>query len=65
MIVTEGMSLSAWLHEADHAKFDLYNGLSGLMAYLVDCKLREEMGRRASSIEISTAEEAGYNDLVA
>ena len=65
VIVTEGMSLSAWLHEADHAKFDLDNGLSGLMAYLADCKLREEMGHRASGIEISTAEEAGYNDLVA
>ena len=65
VIVTEGMSLSAWLHETDHAKFDLENGLPGLMAYLADYKLREEMERRAYGVEISIAEEAGYNDLVA
>lgn len=65
VIVTEGMSLSAWLHETDHAKFDLENGLPGLMAYLSDYKLREEMERRAYGVEISIAEEAGYNDLVA
>ena len=65
VIVTEGMSLSAWLHETDHAKFDLENGLPGLMAYLLDYKLREEMERRAYGVEISIAEEAGYNDLVA
>lgn len=65
VIVTEGMSLSAWLHETDHAKFDLENGLPGLMAYLADYNLREEMERRAYGVEISIAEEAGYNDLVA
>lgn len=65
VIVTEGMSLSAWLHETDHAKLDLENGLPGLMAYLADYKLREEMERRAYGVEISIAEEAGYNDLVA
>lgn len=65
VIVTEGMSLSAWLHETDHAKFDLENGLHGLMAYLADYNLREEMERRAYGVEISIAEEAGYNDLVA
>lgn len=59
------MSLSAWLHETDHAKFDLENGLPGLMAYLADYNLREEMERRAYGVEISIAEEAGYNDLVA
>ena len=64
VIVTEGMSLSAWLHETDHAKFDLENGLPGLMAYLADYNLREEMERRAYGVEISIAEEAGYNDLV-
>ena len=35
------------------------------MAYLSDYKLREEMERRAYGVEISIAEEAGYNDLVA
>ncbi len=65
VIVTDGMSLSAWLHETDHAKFDLENGLPGLMAYLADYNLREEMERRAYGVEISIAEEAGYNDLVA
>lgn len=60
----EGMSLSAWLHEADHARYDLENGLPGFSFYIKNYKLREEMERRAYGIEISIAEEAGYNDLV-
>ena len=60
----EGMSLSAWLHETDHARYDLENGLPGFSFYIKNYKLREEMERRAYGIEISIAEEAGYNDLV-
>lgn len=64
MIVTKGMSLSAWLHEIDHAKYDIENGLPGLKAYMGNYRLREEMERRAYGVEIAIAEQAGYNDLV-
>lgn len=63
LTATEGMSLSAWMHEVDHARYDIENGRPGLMAYLMDYRLREEMERRAYGIEISLAREAGYNEL--
>lgn len=64
LIATDGMSLSAWMHEADHARYDIENGMPGFTAYLRDYKLREEMESRAYGVEISLAKEAGYNELV-
>ena len=64
LIATDGMSLSAWMHEADHARYDIENGMPGFTAYLRDCKLREEMESRAYGVEISLAKGAGYNELV-
>lgn len=64
LIATDGMSLSAWMHEADHARYDIENGMPGFTAYLRDYKLREDMESRAYGVEISLAKEAGYNELV-
>lgn len=64
LIATDGMSLSAWMHEADHARYDIENGMPGFTAYLRDYKLREEMESRAYGVEISLVKEAGYNELV-
>lgn len=63
LIATEGMSLSAWMHEADHAKYDIENGRPGLGAYMRDTELRVRMEERAYGIEIEKAEGEGYNDL--
>ena len=63
LIATEGMSISAWLHEADHARYDIEKGLPGMATYLADVGLREAMEKRAYGIEIDYAAKRGYNEL--
>ena len=63
LIATEGMSLSAWLHEVDHARFDLEKGRPGMLFYLSNVKLREAMEQRAYSIEMEMAKANGYTEL--
>lgn len=63
LIATQGMSLSAWMHEADHARYDIENGLPGLAAYLCDTELRVRMEERAYGLEIEKAVGDGYNEL--
>lgn len=63
LLATPGMSLSAWMHEADHAKYDIENGRPGILSYMVDTDLRIKMERRAYGLEIEKAERDGYNEL--
>lgn len=63
LIATEGMSISAWLHEYTHFAEDRRLGYPGLGAYIADAELFAEMERVAYGAEIDFALSKGYNDL--
>lgn len=64
MHVTEGMSLSAWLHEYTHFCQDRDRGFPPSIYYYVNPALRQSMEEEAYGVEIARAAECGYNDLV-
>lgn len=61
----QGMSYSAWLHEADHAAYDENLGFPGLSHYLKDQALWANMERHAYTIEVDRAKAQGNHELVA
>lgn len=64
MHVTEGMSLSAWMHEYEHFRQDRDLGFPPFSHYLADPSLRASMETAAYGVEIERAKSYGYNDLV-
>lgn len=64
MDVTEGMSLSAWLHEYEHFRQDRDLGFPPSVYYYADNALRVSMEEGAYGVEIDRAATHGYNELV-
>lgn len=64
MNVTEGMSLSAWMHEYRHFCQDRELGFPPMSTYLLDTPLRVSMEEEAYGVEIARAKDHGYNELV-
>lgn len=62
--VTEGMSLSAWLHEYKHFCQDRDFGFPPSSFYFTNDGLRVSMEREAYGAEIERAAGHGYNELV-
>ena len=63
MHVTEGMSLSAWLHEYTHFCQDRDRGYPSFGYYLANKELRVSMEEEAYGVEIAMARSHGYNEL--
>ena len=63
MHVTEGMSLSAWLHEYTHFCQDRDRGYPPFGYYLANKELRVSMEEEAYGVEIAMARSHGYNEL--
>lgn len=63
MHVTEGMSLSAWMHEYRHFCQDRELGFPSFSHYLENSALRASMEEEAYGVEIARAESHGYNEL--
>lgn len=64
MHVTEGMSLSAWMHEYEHFRQDRDLGFPPSIYYYADNALRASMEEGAYGVEIERAAARGYNELV-
>lgn len=64
MDVTEGMSLSAWMHEYKHFCQDRALGFPPFSKYLANPSLRSSMEEEAYGVEIARARDHGYNGLV-
>ena len=62
--VTEGMSLSAWMHEYKHFCQDRDLGFPTACRYFADRDLRLSMEEEAYRVEMDRAALYGYNDLV-
>lgn len=65
MRIPRAASHLAYLHELDHAEYDVENGGKGMIFYVAHAEVWEDEKRRAYGIEIKQAEQDGYTELAA
>lgn len=63
IVMEEGASYSAWLHEIQHFDDDKDSGFKGFRLF-ADPEKAVEMERKAYDVEIEFAKNLGYNDIV-